>query len=92
MQRSQRTKVAKKRYPHVCFYTLKTENLNNKLSISVGADVKTGDSEFIARYQLSRRIYVQTTTATSSNAADIFYTVELGGEEETETLSTDGED
>jgi translocation and assembly module TamB len=60
--------------------------INNKLSIAVGADVTTGDSEFIARYRLNRAIHVQTTTATNSNAADIFYTVELGGEEEKDAL------
>ncbi len=47
--------------------------------MSVGTDIKTGDSEFIARYRLNRKIYVQTTTATNSNAADIFYTIEVGG-------------
>lgn len=56
--------------------------INNKLSVSVGTDVKTGDSEFITRYRLSRTIHVQTTTAANGNAADIFYTVEFGGEEE----------
>ncbi|MCF8056645.1 MAG: translocation/assembly module TamB domain-containing protein [Desulfocapsa sp.] len=63
--------------------------INNKLSISVGTDVTTGDSGFIARYRLNRKIHIQTTTATNSNAADIFYTVELGGEEETEELSAE---
>jgi translocation and assembly module TamB len=53
--------------------------INNKLSVSIGTDTKTGDSEFIARYRLSRRFSVQTTTGTSTNAADIFYTMEMGG-------------
>lgn len=52
--------------------------INNKLSVSVGADVKTGEREFITRYRLNRKIHIQTTTATNSNAADVFYTVELG--------------
>jgi translocation and assembly module TamB len=52
--------------------------INNKLSVSVGADVKTGEREFITRYRLNRKIHVQATTATNSNAADIFYTVEFG--------------
>ncbi|MBL4901680.1 MAG: translocation/assembly module TamB domain-containing protein [Desulfocapsa sp.] len=51
--------------------------INSKLSVSVGTDVKTGDSEFITRYRLSRKIHVQTTTGSNSNAADIFYTIEL---------------
>ncbi len=55
--------------------------INNNLNISVGTDIKSGESEFVARYRLSRKISVQTTTASSSNAADIFYTTELGGEE-----------
>jgi translocation and assembly module TamB len=65
--------------------------INNKLSVSVGTDVKTGDSEFLTRYQLSRRIYVQTTTAANGNAADIFYTVELGGEENSKEEETEKE-
>ncbi len=52
--------------------------INNKLSVSVGTDVKTGDSEFVTRYRLSHKIYVQTTTAANGNAADIFYTFETG--------------
>jgi translocation and assembly module TamB len=56
--------------------------INNKLSVSVGTDVKTGDSEFITRYRLNRKIYVQATTATNSNAADIFYTTEFGATED----------
>ncbi len=56
--------------------------INNKLSVVVGTDVKTGESEFVARYRLNRKIHVQTTTAANSNAADLFYTVELGGEDE----------
>jgi translocation and assembly module TamB len=59
--------------------------INNKLSVSIGTDVKTGDSEFIARYRLSRSIHVQTTTAANGNGVDIFYSVELGGEESKET-------
>jgi len=55
--------------------------INNKLSVSVGTDTKTGDSEFVARYRLSRKINVKTTTGTSSNAADIFYTTEFGGDD-----------
>ena len=51
--------------------------INSKLSVSVGTDVKTGDSEFITRYRLSRKIHVQTTTGSNTNAADIFYTIEL---------------
>lgn len=58
--------------------------INNKLNVSVGTNTKTGDSEFAARYQLSRKFFVQTTTATSSNAVDIFYTTEFGGEEKKE--------
>jgi translocation and assembly module TamB len=56
--------------------------INNKLSVSVGTDTKTGESEFVARYRLSNKIHVETTTGTSSNAADIFYTTELGGKTE----------
>jgi len=56
--------------------------INNKLSVSVGTDVKTGESEFITRYRLNRKIYVQATTSTNSNAADIFYTTEFGGTED----------
>jgi len=52
--------------------------INNKLSVSVGTDVKTGDSEFVTRYRLNHKIYVQTTTASNGNAADIFYTFETG--------------
>lgn len=51
--------------------------INNKLSVGVDTDVKTGDSEFITRYRLSRKIHVQTTTGANSNAADIYYTIEL---------------
>lgn len=58
--------------------------INNKLNVSVGTDIKSGESEFVARYRLSRNIFVQTTTASSSNAADIFYTTEFGGEEKNE--------
>ncbi|MEN8199203.1 MAG: translocation/assembly module TamB domain-containing protein [Thermodesulfobacteriota bacterium] len=58
--------------------------INNKLSISVGTDVKTGENEFIARYRLNRKVHVQSTTATNSNAADVFYTVEFGGVENDE--------
>jgi translocation and assembly module TamB len=57
--------------------------INNKLSVSVGTDTKTGDSQFVARYRLSRKINVETTTGTSSNAADIFYTTEFGGDDST---------
>ncbi len=53
------------------------KQINNKLSVGVDTDVKTGDSEFITRYRLSRKIYVQTTTGANSNAADIYYTIEL---------------
>lgn len=56
--------------------------INNKLSVSMGTDVKTGDSKFITRYRLTRNIHVQTTTAGTGNAADIFYSVELGGEDD----------
>lgn len=55
--------------------------INNKLSVSAGSNVKTGDREFHTRYRLSRKTYVETTTGTNSNAADIFYTIELGKEE-----------
>ena len=58
--------------------------INNKLSVSVGTDTKTGESQFMARYRLSRKIHVETTTGTDSNAADIFYSTELGGEEKAE--------
>jgi translocation and assembly module TamB len=51
--------------------------INNKLSVGVDTDVKTGDSEFITRYRLSRKVHVQTTTGANSNAADIYYTIEL---------------
>jgi len=61
--------------------------INNKLSVSVGTDVKTGDSEFVTRYRLNQKIYIQTTTAANGNAADIFYTFEAGGPEDTESLS-----
>ncbi len=61
--------------------------INNKLSVSVGTDTKTGDSEFVARYRLSRKINVETTTGTSSNAADIFYTTEFGGDDSIKTES-----
>lgn len=56
--------------------------INNKLSVSMGTDVKTGDSEFVTRYRLNRNIHIQTTTGGKGNAADIFYTVELGGEKQ----------
>jgi len=52
--------------------------INNRLSVSVGTDVKTGEKEFVTRYRISRKISAQTTTATSSNALDIFYTTEFG--------------
>ena len=52
--------------------------INSKLSVSVGADVKTGESEFITRYRLNRKIHVETTTGGESNAADVFYTIEVG--------------
>jgi translocation and assembly module TamB len=58
--------------------------INSKLNVSVGTDIKSGESEFITRYRLSRKIFLQTTTASSSNAADIFYTTEFGGEEKKE--------
>ncbi len=61
--------------------------INNKLSVSVGTDVKTGDSEFVTRYRLNQKIYIQTTTAANGNAADIFYSFEAGGPEDTESLS-----
>jgi len=51
--------------------------INSKLSVSAGTDVKTGDSEFITRYRINRKIHVQTTTGSNSNAADVFYTIEL---------------
>jgi len=51
--------------------------INNKLSVALGTDIKTGESEFITRYRLSRSIHIETTTGASSNAADIFYTIEL---------------
>ena len=65
--------------------------INNKLSVFVGTDMKTGDSEFGARYRLNRKIYVQTTTATNSNAVDLFYTIEVGGVDElvTEMVTKD---
>ena len=55
--------------------------INNKLSVAVGTDTKTGESQFVARYRLNRKIHVETTTGTDSNAADIFYSTELGGKE-----------
>lgn len=55
--------------------------INSNLNVSVGTDIKSGESEFVTRYRLSRKIFLQTTTGNSSNAADIFYTTELGGEE-----------
>lgn len=58
--------------------------INNKLSVAVETNVKTGDSEFIARYRLNRKIHVQTTTGANSNAADIFYTIELAEKEDQE--------
>ncbi len=51
--------------------------INNKLSVAVDTDVKTGDSEFITRYRLNRNIHVETTTGSDRNAVDIFYTIEL---------------
>ncbi len=56
--------------------------INNKLSVAVGTDVTTGESEFITRYRLNRKIHVQTTTSKNSNAVDVFYTMELGEEDE----------
>jgi len=55
--------------------------INNKLSVSVGTDVKTGESEFIARYRLGRKVHIQTTTGADSNAVDIFYTIELNDDD-----------
>ncbi len=65
--------------------------INNRLSVFVGTDVKSGDSEFGARYRLNRKTYVQTTTATNSNAVDLFYTIEVGGIDElvTEVVTED---
>lgn len=56
--------------------------INNKLSVSVGTDTKTGESQFVARYRLNRKIHVETTTGSNSNAADIFYSTEFGGDTE----------
>jgi len=56
--------------------------INNRLSVSVGRDIKTGDNEFITRYRVSRKVHVQATTASSSNALDMFYTTEFDGTEE----------
>ncbi len=55
--------------------------INNKLSVAVGTDVKTGESEFITRYRLSRKVHVETTTGANSNAVDIFHTIELEDDE-----------
>ena len=57
------------------------KQINNKLSVSISADVKTGESEFMTRYRLNRKVHVQTTTGANSNAADIFYTIELENDE-----------
>ncbi len=56
--------------------------INDKLSVSLATDVKTGDSEFVTRYRLNRNIHIQTTTGGNGNAVDIFYSVELGGAEQ----------
>lgn len=53
------------------------KQINSKLSVSMGTDIKTGESEFVTRYRLNRKVHVQTTTGAESNAADIFYTIEL---------------
>ena len=55
--------------------------INSKLSVAVGTDTKTGDAEFITRYRINRKIHAEITTGSQSNAADLFYTIEMGGEE-----------
>lgn len=56
--------------------------INSKLSVGVGTDVKTGDTEIITRYRINRKIHVELTSGSKSSAADIFYTMELGGKSE----------
>ena len=62
--------------------------INSKLSVAVGTDVKTGEAEFITRYRINRKIHAELTTSSESSAGDLFYTIEMGGNQE-QTGSTD---
>ncbi len=58
--------------------------INSKLSVAVGADVKTGEHQFITRYRLNRKVHVETSTGGGHNSADVFYTIEVGDKGEKE--------
>lgn len=55
--------------------------INSDLSVEVGTDTKTGESEFKANYRINRAFSVQTTTGSASNAVDLYYILELGGKD-----------
>ena len=42
--------------------------------------MKTGEAEVITRYRINRKIHAELTTSSESSAADLFYTLEMGGE------------
>ncbi len=62
--------------------------INNKLSVAIATDTKTGEKEFISRYRLNRKIHVEASTGSGRNGAEIVYSTEFGGENEPEQPDT----
>ncbi len=52
------------------------KQINAKLSVSVGTNPSTGDAEFKTNYRINRKLHLQATNGSKSNAFDIFYTFE----------------
>ncbi len=50
--------------------------INSKLSVSVGTNPSTGDAEIKTNYRINRKLHLQATNGSKSNAFDIFYTFE----------------
>ncbi|MEN8141207.1 MAG: translocation/assembly module TamB domain-containing protein [Thermodesulfobacteriota bacterium] len=50
--------------------------ISDRLSIGVGTDTDSGESQFTSRYRLNRHIQVETSSSSRSNAGDITYTFE----------------
>ncbi len=52
------------------------KQINSKLSVSIGTNPSTGDAEFKTNYRINRKLHLQATNGSKSNAFDIFYTFE----------------
>ncbi len=49
----------------------------NKLSVGTNVSVDGGETEFVARYKINRRVSVKTSSSSATSGAQVLYTIEF---------------